>query len=398
MTLRSSPSPRPALWVVWMLWALSGFSTLTFELVWMREMALWAGNTITASTLVIAVFFASAAGGNLLGARLMRQGARPLRSFARFEILAAVMALASLLLCRWLWLHGEGIGSGWPLRIGITLLLVGPAAVCSGVSFPCLAESFVSSPHQRATTGAPLYAFNLLGATAGVAAGGVLLLWKWGIQGAYLTAVGIQLLAGLLAWRLARFHTTPSPTAQPTAPAAAARLGWVLLAVSGILSLATQSLLLLWMRQVSEGSVYAMSAVLAAFVGGLGTGCACGELLQTTRRFYPPAAAVFCHGGFCLLVRTALARASPQSHAVSPRSYRSLDDDVEHLRASDAMAAAADVQSGRDFPLGLGVSWGQWLRGRRHAGKGPGSEQARCGGGCRAQPLCPNTAGRTHGR
>ena len=49
------------------LWALSGLATLTLELVWMRQMALHAGNTVTASTLVTAVFFACAAMGNLLG-------------------------------------------------------------------------------------------------------------------------------------------------------------------------------------------------------------------------------------------------------------------------------------------------------------------------------------------
>ena len=49
------------------LWALSGFSVLTLELVWMRELALWAGNTVIASTLVIAVFFSAAALGNLWG-------------------------------------------------------------------------------------------------------------------------------------------------------------------------------------------------------------------------------------------------------------------------------------------------------------------------------------------
>ena len=259
------------------LWGLSGFSVLTLELVWMREMALWCGNTVTAATLVTSTFFACAAAGNLLGARLLRSGIAPLRLYAGFEMLAALAALLCLWVARGLWPHLPALPQGDGLRVLLAVVLAGPASLAAGVAFPCLAEAFVPGPEERATAGAPFYALNLFGATVGVIAGGMWLPWECGIGGTFWIAALVQLAAGGLAWRTAgplRGVASPERPVGKSPP-----LGWVLLLGSGLLALAAQALLLLWVRQVLEGSLYAMSAVLAAFIGGLGLGAlAAGRL------------------------------------------------------------------------------------------------------------------------
>ncbi len=279
-----------------MLWALSGFSTLTFELVWMREMTLWSGDTVTASTLVIAVFFLCAASGNLLAARLMRQRRSPMHCYAGFEMLAALVAIGSHLIVRQLWLHIDVMPEGWWLRAGVALLMAGPAAFCSGVAFPSLAESFVPGPGERVSSGAVFYALNLLGAALAVAAGGVMLPWWLGIQASFEIAAAIQFAGGVLAWFVARTAALRSDSPRRDICIDAARsssASVALLGVSGALSLATQSMLLLWVKQVLEGSIYAATAALATFVSGLGLGALTAGALRRRRVSAGPMLRVF---------------------------------------------------------------------------------------------------------
>lgn len=271
-----------------LLWALSGFSTLTLETVWMREISLWAGNTVVASTLVIVVFFASAAAGNLLGGRLVAGASRPLGFYGRFEIAAGAAAVLTFAVSQWLWRNPGALPAGLAGQFAAALLLVGLPAGLSGVAFPSLAETFVRGPGERTANGAPFYGMNLLGAALGVAAGGVLLPWWLGVRGAFGVAVSLQVAGGVVAWRIALRAERRAPPAKKddAAPLSGgpAWLGWALLAISGFLSLAAQALLIVWGRQVFEGSVYAVCGVLAAFVGGLGLGALAAAALRRRGR------------------------------------------------------------------------------------------------------------------
>jgi spermidine synthase len=264
-TSQKNPPRRMAM----ALWALSGLATLTLELLWMRQAALWAGNTVTAAVLVTAVFFLAAAMGNLMGGQLSASRRRPLLVYAVSEALAGGSALLGHALAIWL-RENHGI----PAFLAV-LALAAPASFFSGIAFPCLAAAFSRGASRRVADIAPLYASNLLGAACGVAAGGVLLPFWLGMKTTLVVAAALQLSGGLLALRLAAWlpqevfpekSTTVSKT--PQAPLT----GWLLLAASGLLALSAQSLLLVWARQIWEGSLYTAAAVLAVFIGGLGLG------------------------------------------------------------------------------------------------------------------------------
>lgn len=267
-----------------LLWALSGFCTLTLETVWMREISLWAGNTVVASVLVIVVFFISAAVGNLWGGRLVAGTARPLGYYGRFEVAAGLAAVLTFGASQWLWRHLGALPAGLGGQLPAALLLVGLPSALSGVAFPSLAETFVRGPDDRTASGAPFYGLNLLGAALGVAAGGVLLPWWFGVRGAFGVAVSLQIAGGAAAWGIAHRaeKTTPPTKKNRAAPASLGPpwLGWALLGTSGVLSLMAQSLLIVWGRQVFEGSVYAVCGVLAAFIGGLGLGALAAAALR----------------------------------------------------------------------------------------------------------------------
>jgi spermidine synthase len=284
----SSPSrPTSASAPAWMLlWALSGFSMLTLETVWMREIALRAGNTVMGSTLVIVVFFGFAALGNLFGARLVSGSDRPLRLYACCESAAAMTAVLTFVLGRWLWSHLETPAIALSHPVVSAVLLAGLPSFLSGAAFPSLTEAFVSSPAQRTASAGRFYGMNLLGASLGVAAGAVWLPWWLGVKAAFSVAAAVQLSCGLIAlWMAAGTGRCEVKKEEVRPPSVPAWLGWAVLTASGVFSLAAQTLLIVWVRQVLEGSVYATAAVLVVFIGGLGLGSLAAGSLR--RRGHP---------------------------------------------------------------------------------------------------------------
>lgn len=263
------------MWSVAALWGVSGFSILTLEMVWMRQLALWIGNTAVAATLVMVVFFSSASLGNFFGARLVTRQERPLGLYWRFEMAAALAAVLTFMVGKLLW-SGATLPEGWLGALYASLLLVGLSSFLSGVSFPSLAETFVPSPNQRTSCGGIFYAMNLLGAAAGVVVGGIFLPWWLGLRGAFAFAACVQFCGALLALKFAGVVPARAQANRNGAHSnwTGARLafGWALVIGSGVLSMSAQCLLIFWTRQVLGGSIYSVCGVLAAFITGLGLG------------------------------------------------------------------------------------------------------------------------------
>jgi spermidine synthase len=283
------------------LYAASGFGTLALETLWIREITLRVGSTMVAASLVVGVFFLAAALGNLLGSALSTRVRRPLVAYGWFELSAAISALILFHLAKSSWLSPQPELWLWGGGIGMAALFVGIPSFLSGASFSFLSQQAVPSSAQRVTVGGVLYGANLIGATAGVLAGSVVLPWFWGMDGAFLFSGGVLIAGGLLALRLAAkgqgefcrawpasgglpsFSKSGGPPQAETAALQEERAGdssgkdsclWALTLffLCGALSLATQGLLISWAKQILQGSVYALSGVLASFIFGLGAG------------------------------------------------------------------------------------------------------------------------------
>ena len=77
---------------------LSGCSALIFEALWFRQAGLAFGNSVWASSLVLAGFMAGMAAGNLIATRIGDRVRRPLAIYARAEAVVALSGLALVLL------------------------------------------------------------------------------------------------------------------------------------------------------------------------------------------------------------------------------------------------------------------------------------------------------------
>jgi len=275
------------------IYAVAGFATLALETLWIRECLLRTGGTVVAAALVIGVFFLGAALGNLVGAKFASANKKPLRAFAILELASALSTLLLFFSSRALWTLIPGANIHSVPAVFAIFIMVGLPAALSGAAFPMLSQHVVREPGDRIPSGAALYGANLFGAAFGVLAGGIVFPWYLGMRGAFVSAVLVQVAAALVAWRLS-FKVT-KPLSEEIAPAPGnlllIRLGQLLFVVCGFLSLAAQGTLISWVRQVHQGSIYAISGVLSAFILGLGLGALLVSLLTrkgcATKALFP---------------------------------------------------------------------------------------------------------------
>ncbi len=216
--------------------ALSGAAGLIFELVWIKKAALVTGAATPALSTVLAVFFGGLALGAWLLGRWSPRLVRPLRVYAWLELsLAALGLLATLAFGPLDALYGgiyrELVGQAWALGLVRTLLIAVvllPPTILMGGTLPLLARQFAVMPGRLAGTVAWLYALNTLGAAAGCALAGFVLMPQLGLWATALVAAACNLAAGLgiLALRLpgpqdvATTGAAPAATAAPVATAA----------------------------------------------------------------------------------------------------------------------------------------------------------------------------------
>lgn len=286
----AAPSPhRFETPVLGVLFVLSGAAALIYQVLWVRELGLLFGSTAQAAALTIAIFFAGIALGGWLFGQIAARLERPLRAFGWVEIGVAATALghfivadAYVALYPGLYASVGGIPAlELALKAAVAATILLPSAILMGGTLPLMGQHVIRARDSLGRTGAALYALNTAGGAAGaLAAGFVLPMWL-GFSGAYLLAVGFDLVVGALALLLARRALpVPVPAAAPRA-AIPARLRVIAFA-SGFATLAVE---VIWTRafaQVLQNSVYTYALVLTVFLAALSLGAALANALNRT--------------------------------------------------------------------------------------------------------------------
>jgi spermidine synthase len=198
-----------------LLFALSGFSALVFQIAWVRLYGLAFGSSVYSLSAILGVYLFGLALGSALVARAMGRGVS-LAGFARLQLAlaaaAALMLHAFALLPQWMYDLGERSGARWgSLFLGevglVAVLLVVPCALL-GAAFPVATRLLQRGDGGEAAGFA--YAVNTLGTIAGSLAAGFVMIPALGIQGTHLAAVLIALAIGLVSLVLARARRASS--------------------------------------------------------------------------------------------------------------------------------------------------------------------------------------------
>ncbi|HZF27906.1 MAG TPA: fused MFS/spermidine synthase [Gammaproteobacteria bacterium] len=261
------------------LMAASGLAALGYEIVWTQQCAVWLGHEAAAVLAVVAAFFGGlAVGAFALGPRI-EQSPRPVRWYAGCELMIAswslVLALGMTPFSAWLLaLTGAQPAAIWQWTIAFfgTFVLLLPATAAMGATLPAM-ERLTAELRSAGRSIAPLYAANTFGAVLGVLA---IAFWLAPTLGLVRTA-GVCIVLNLLCGGAS---LVVFPRSAAVAPAPTARDSRVVrgvlasLAITGLLGIGYEVLVVRVLSQVAEDTVYTFAMLLAVYLVGTAAGAA----------------------------------------------------------------------------------------------------------------------------
>lgn len=288
-----------------LLFFLSGFCGLVYEVVWLRQLSLSFGGTLPAVSTVLAAFMAGLGLGALVAGRVGDRLRRPLRTYCLMEVGVGVLGLGLTAvffhlegLARLLeWASGGSPGLLVTGRVLASFVLVVLPTMLMGATLPVLTAALVRLEPGLVLVVSRLYGFNTTGAVVGCLAADLVLIPYLGVAQAAVVAAMINFLVAFLGYRAWREEAPPlaegepadednaDPSASSDASECADRprlwLWWwgALALLSGACSLALEVFLTRILLSLTGSRIYAFSAMLAVFLAGL----AAGSLLLASR-------------------------------------------------------------------------------------------------------------------
>jgi len=288
--------PAPMLWsIIYLLFFLSGFCGLVYEIIWMRRFAVSFGNTTYAVTAVLAAFM----GGLALGSRWFglaadspQRKARLLSYYGWMEIGVGVYCLAfeSLIEIQdkfLLWFYHSldpGALTSLAVKFVLSVLLVLVPTILMGGTLPVLIKSMTTSLREGGSITGRLYFVNCAGAVLGTL---LVAFWMIPVLGMSLStaaAAAVNIVVGLVALKLRSYVGEPAAAgeslSEPAAVASPGRMegqGVLNLALVGIFTSGFTAMVyeISWTRLLAlvlGSSTYSFSVMLAAFISGIALG------------------------------------------------------------------------------------------------------------------------------
>jgi spermidine synthase len=283
------------------LFFFSGTSALIYEVVWQRLLNLVFGVSTLSVSAVLAAFMLGLAFGGVLFGRLADRTTRPLWCYASLEAGIGVasllvppgfMALTSI----YTGLHAAWEPDPWGgtcLRFGMALLVLVVPATLIGGTLPVMGRLTLRRHEELPDSFSLLYAVNTLGAVAGAALTGFVLLHFLGMRQTLWIAALLNFLVALGAGVGSREETKAeatrgepgalAPGAEPPPPGANAPglpgFCGVAMGCAALTGATSMALEVIWSRVLgilTSNSAYGFALVLTVLLLGLGL----GSLLQ----------------------------------------------------------------------------------------------------------------------
>ena len=269
---------------------LSGAAGLIYQVAWGKELGLIFGHTVYAIATVLAVFMAGLAAGSAYLGSWNEQHRKPIVLYAWIELAVAAagaFSLVGLVGVRVLYLTvSPAIGGSTSLLLvlrflGIAVVLFIPTFLMGG-TLPILVRGLTREDEFGARI-SRLYWVNTLGAVTGTLVAGFVLLPTLGLRLTITCAVALNVLAGLIALRLAsrsseaEAGSSPSSaaenglseTATEDTPQPSRRFLFFAFGMVGATAIAYE---VAWTRLLATtlgSSTYAFTLMLATFLAGI---------------------------------------------------------------------------------------------------------------------------------
>lgn len=270
--------------LLYLLFALSGFSALVYEILWTKYLSLSVGTTMVAVSLVAATFMGGLALGSYIIGRYSDRTDNLLQIYAILEGLIALFALLfppTLALATSLHTHLE---RSFPTYSGLehllhflfAVLMLLPPTFCMGGTFPLMCRLFARK--QCGGQIGRLYALNTAGAVFGSFLAGYVLIPSLGLSRTGWLAASINLGIAGASYFLSRKTTIvikkPAIQEPPDTPLDPSRVRFALVAI-GLIGLFSLAYEILWTRVLLlflGNTTYAFALILSAFLLGIAIG------------------------------------------------------------------------------------------------------------------------------
>jgi spermidine synthase len=286
---------------------LSGLTSLTYELIWIKQLRLVFGGTLYAISAVLCAFMAGLALGAWgISKYLQRPGREKTHLVRLYGILEIGIGLYALLFPLLLGglsavyphLMDLATGSGIPrhlIEFGLSALLMLPATFLMGATLPVIGSWSIGAQSSKIFSNLSfLYALNTFGAVAGVVYTQFIGTAVFGIQWTNLSAVVLNGLVFVLCWFWKPGDAQESSSPRRPEPVAEEEdvpsrgLGLLLLAVFGFSGLVALASEILWTRVLIfplGSSLYSFAIILATFLFGIALGSLVAEKLLGRSRW-----------------------------------------------------------------------------------------------------------------
>ncbi len=317
----SSKAPAAHLAAPLLLFFVSGFAGLVYEVLWMKELGLLFGNTAQAAAATFSALFLGLVVGAWFWGRRAIRVEKTLRGYAYLEIGVASSALLYFLLLDLY--HGlyaslfQMLGDQPVVFLAVKFLLavvvLFPPSFFMGGTLPMMSQYLVRQRELLGPIASRLYAVNTLGAALGAYLAGFHLPRLLGVTRSYFVAIGATLAVAILAWALGRrgarskegAFANQEPWIRDENTEDVSVLSWLdVRALAFFSGFAALSLEVLWTRmfaQVLQNSVYSFSTILVTFLVALALGAWFASWL-IRKHFAPAVVLLLLLAGAALLV------------------------------------------------------------------------------------------------
>jgi spermidine synthase len=273
---------------IFVLFFLSGFSALIYEIVWMRLLVLTLGVTVQATACVLAVFLGGLALGAYLSGRIAdRLKTRALFYYGLVEVGVGILAPVATYFCASTPLVFVNLLTELPTgglltfgRIALCSLLLLPPTILMGASLPLLTRYLTERNMSAQQFFSKLYAINTLGGVAGSLAACFVGIPYLGLNNTVLAAAAVNIAVGATAMLAGR---KSSPQSEKIEEEIATRENSLsatldpryvrtLCLIAGLTGVTAMSYEVLWtrmMRFATTSSTYAFTAIVSVFLLGL---------------------------------------------------------------------------------------------------------------------------------
>ncbi len=275
---------------------LSGMTGLMYEILWTRFIVKIIGGAPYAVSIVMTIFMGGLGLGSYIVGRYIDRIERPgnlVRLYGILEILIGVYGLLLPILLTAFYpvfsllyntLFSHFFVYNILTFIGCSLLLLLPASFM-GATLPVLSRFYAVNMSHLGSRLGRLYGFNTFGAVTGSFLCGFIIINLWGVNGALIYAVILNIVIGVSSLLVSgRLNTTRTTVVQPRDLSDATatnttlygilivRGALVIFAVSGFCAMAYEVIWIKLLGLIVGPTMYSFTVVLITFISGLAIG------------------------------------------------------------------------------------------------------------------------------